>query len=142
MLKEINQNELDLFSQNNDAFNTLFTLYYEFFNLNKHFILLKMQYNLLPLQNANAYLCVLFFLLSYMYMFECLRKVNNENKSPIQILYNRCNRVPQLPPYCTMVNDPNDQCCQMPYCQNPNPTPNPNPSPNGSPTVVSMQLLR
>lgn len=32
-----------------------------FFNLNKHFIVLKMQYNLLPLQNANAYLCVLFF---------------------------------------------------------------------------------
>lgn len=82
------------------------------------------------------------FLLSYMYMCECQRKVNNKNKSPIQILYNRCNRVPQLPPYCTMVNDPNDQCCQMPYCQNPNPTPNPNPSPNGSPTVVSMQLFR
>lgn len=139
MLKEINQNELDLFSQNNDVFNTLFTLYYNFFYLNKHFILLKMQYNLLPLQNVNAYLCVLFFLLSYMYMCECQRKVNNKNKLPIQILYNRCNRVPQLPPYCTMVNDPNDQCCQMPYCQNPNPTPNP--SPNGSPTVVSMQFL-
>lgn len=48
----------------------------------------------------------------------------------------RCARHPGVPSYCTMVNDPKDQCCQVPYCplpQNPQPqnTPAPTPGPDG-----------
>ena len=45
-----------------------------------------------------------------------------------------------------MISDPKDQCCQLPYCQNPQPTPNPNmqptpgvtlvPNPNNVPTIA------
>ncbi|XP_078338507.1 uncharacterized protein LOC111134355 isoform X1 [Crassostrea virginica] len=36
----------------------------------------------------------------------------------------RCQKYPNLPNYCQLVQDPNDQCCGVPYCGNPNnPTP-------------------
>lgn len=36
----------------------------------------------------------------------------------------RCQKFPNLPNYCVLVQDPNDQCCGVPYCGNPNnPTP-------------------
>lgn len=39
-------------------------------------------------------------------------------------LHCRCQKFPNLPNYCVLVQDPNDQCCGVPYCGNPkNPTP-------------------
>jgi hypothetical protein len=31
----------------------------------------------------------------------------------------RCFKIPQLPSYCTLIQDPQNQCCQLPYCQAP-----------------------
>ena len=36
----------------------------------------------------------------------------------------RCFKIPQLPSYCTLIQDPQNQCCQLPYCQAPTPSPN------------------
>jgi len=59
----------------------------------------------------------------------------------------RCQDYPQLPTQCVMVQNPNDTCCQVPYCDFVNPTPFPGglptPQPNpyltpapGMPTVT------
>lgn len=43
---------------------------------------------------------------------------------PYIFLHCRCQKFPNLPNYCVLVQDPNDQCCGVPYCGNPkNPTP-------------------
>lgn len=55
------------------------------------------------------------------------------------LFYFRCPRYPQIPSYCVLVQDKNDQCCKVPSCSILAPTPNPpfNPTPKpGQPTLV------
>ena len=45
--------------------------------------------------------------------------------------------MPNLPQGCVLIDDPQDQCCQVPYCDfGPNPFPNGYPTPNPNPTQV------
>ncbi|XP_060081054.1 uncharacterized protein LOC132560404 [Ylistrum balloti] len=73
-----------------------------------------------------------------LYQCECLDSSTGRYKCT-----ERCQRNPQVPSYCTLVQDPNDQCCQVPYCplqqtqppfsgSSPIPGSNPNPTPGGS----------
>ena len=54
------------------------------------------------------------------------------------MVYFRCTKYTNLPNKCVLVVDPNDKCCQVPYCDYLNPTPFPNgiptPAPNKAPT--------
>ena len=54
------------------------------------------------------------------------------------MVYFRCTKYTNLPNKCVLVADPNDECCQVPYCDylNPKPFPNgiPTPAPNKAPT--------
>ena len=47
---------------------------------------------------------------------------------------NRCAKYPNLPSSCTMVSDPNDKCCEKPYCTPIKATPAPTPAPGVTPT--------
>merc|ERR1719242_263465 len=51
----------------------------------------------------------------------------------------RCSPYPNVPSYCVMVQDPQDQCCEKPSCPGlvpptPRPTPGPGPNTNNPPT--------
>ena len=51
----------------------------------------------------------------------------------------RCDKYPDMPPYCVLVQDPNDQCCQTPLCTPPvtqTPPEQVTQSPNPGVTVV------
>ncbi|WAR11992.1 SAS-like protein [Mya arenaria] len=41
-----------------------------------------------------------------------------------------------IPTYCRLVVDPNDQCCKVPVCVTPAPTPTPGPKTNPTPTMT------
>ncbi|XP_060570089.1 uncharacterized protein LOC132728460 isoform X2 [Ruditapes philippinarum] len=49
----------------------------------------------------------------------------------------RCPRYPNIPTYCVMVQDPNDQCCKKPFCPNVVPTPAPNMTPAPTPSIFN-----
>ena len=47
----------------------------------------------------------------------------------------RCARVPSVPQGCVLIQDPQDACCQVPYCDF-----GPNPFPSGIPTASPTQV--
>ncbi|XP_076113274.1 uncharacterized protein LOC143080959 isoform X2 [Mytilus galloprovincialis] len=57
----------------------------------------------------------------------------------------RCTKYTNIPKECVLVSDPNDKCCQVPYCDFKNPTPFPNgiptPGPNMGPTPVPQSTI-
>ncbi|KAK7505814.1 hypothetical protein BaRGS_00003085, partial [Batillaria attramentaria] len=48
----------------------------------------------------------------------------------------RCPPYPSIPPYCYMVRDPGDQCCEKPYCPGLQPPTTQSPAPQSTPTDV------
>ncbi|XP_052816208.1 uncharacterized protein LOC128242861 isoform X2 [Mya arenaria] len=48
----------------------------------------------------------------------------------------RCPLFMNIPTYCRLVVDPNDQCCKVPVCVTPAPTPTPGPKTNPTPTMT------
>lgn len=47
---------------------------------------------------------------------------------------------PQVPPQCEMVQDPNDACCKVPYCDYVNPSPFPHSIPTPAPNPCVTQV--
>ncbi|KAK3591361.1 hypothetical protein CHS0354_040323 [Potamilus streckersoni] len=52
----------------------------------------------------------------------------------------RCTQYPNLPQQCILMPDPNDRCCQKPYCDFVNPTPFPTGYPTPSPNMYPSPL--
>jgi len=64
--------------------------------------------------------------------------ITGENITNILIYLYRCPNYPALPPYCNLVTDPSDPCCEIPKCLQPNAT-NPNQVVTGSKGTIIGQ---